>query len=154
MCMRLIPQKQPLIPSELSGYPWQKVRRVLLNFNRATFNLVVDYFFHFSKIIKLSSTLSTLHISSLFMYVVFACLLWYYLCYKMYCAINTSCSLYFQFKSLILIQPRYQFITQYLFDTHENIAEVQHKIVSTAHLSVQNTLKVSKYLHISCTVDF
>ena len=41
---RSVPRKEPMIPSELPKYPWQKVGTDLFELKGATFLIVVDYF--------------------------------------------------------------------------------------------------------------
>jgi hypothetical protein len=50
------PHKEPLIPTALPDYPWQKVASDLFLREGKTYLLVVDYFSRFPEVIKLTST--------------------------------------------------------------------------------------------------
>ena len=52
------PRKEPMIPTELSEYPWQKIETDLFHSKKATYLLVVDYFSRYPEIQKLSTTTS------------------------------------------------------------------------------------------------
>ena len=52
------PRQQPMIPTELPDYPWQKVGTNWFHFKGATYLLVVDYFSRYPEITKLTSTTS------------------------------------------------------------------------------------------------
>ena len=52
------PRRQPMIPTELPDYPWQKVGTDLFHFKGVTYLLVVDYFSRYPEITKLTSTTS------------------------------------------------------------------------------------------------
>ena len=62
---RSVPRKEPMIPSELPTYPWQKVGTDLFELKGATFLLVVDYFSRYVETTKLASTTSSAIISAL-----------------------------------------------------------------------------------------
>ena len=62
---RSVPRKEPMIPSELPTYPWQKVGTNLFELKGATFLLVVDYFSRYVETTKLASTTSSAIISAL-----------------------------------------------------------------------------------------
>ena len=49
---------EPMTPSTLPEYPWQKVGSDLFHLNGATYLLVVDYYSRYPEITKLSSTTS------------------------------------------------------------------------------------------------
>ena len=51
-----IPRKEPMIPSELPDFPWQKVGTDLFHFQGSSYLVVVDYFSRYPEIQKLSST--------------------------------------------------------------------------------------------------
>lgn len=53
------PKSQPLIPSELPDYPWQRVGTDLFAINGVNYLLIVDYFSRYPEVIKLSSTTSS-----------------------------------------------------------------------------------------------
>ena len=50
----LSPRKQPLIPTPLPNYPWQKVVTDLFHLNGATYLLTVDYFSRYPEVQRLS----------------------------------------------------------------------------------------------------
>ena len=52
------PLKEPLIPTPLPEYPWQRVGSDLFHLNGTTYLIVVDYFSRFPEVITLSSTTS------------------------------------------------------------------------------------------------
>ena len=52
------PPKQPLMPTPLPDYPWQRVGSDLFHLNGNTYLIVVDYFSRFPEVIILSSTTS------------------------------------------------------------------------------------------------
>ena len=52
------PRRQPMIPTELPDYPWQKVGTEMFHFKGAIYLLVVDYFSRYPEITKLTSTTS------------------------------------------------------------------------------------------------
>eukprot|EP00731_Ephydatia_muelleri_P009839 Em0005g425a len=62
---RSVPCKEPMIPSELPKYPWQKVGTDLFEMKGATFLLVVDYFSRYVETTKLASTTSSAVITAL-----------------------------------------------------------------------------------------
>ena len=62
---RSVPRKEPMIPSELPKYPWQKVGTDLFELKGATFLLVVDYFSRYVETTKLASTTSSAIITAL-----------------------------------------------------------------------------------------
>ncbi|KAL5517465.1 hypothetical protein EMCRGX_G003010 [Ephydatia muelleri] len=62
---RSVPRKEPMIPSELPKYPWQKVGTDLFEMKGATFLLVVDYFSRYVETTKLASTTSSAVITAL-----------------------------------------------------------------------------------------
>ena len=53
------PKSQPLIPSELPDYPWQRVGTDLFVVKGVNYLLIVDYFSRYPEVIKLSSTTSS-----------------------------------------------------------------------------------------------
>ena len=59
------PRKEPLIPSALPVYPWQKVGADLFVFDRATYIVIVDYFSRYPEVIKLTSITSQSIIAAL-----------------------------------------------------------------------------------------
>ena len=59
------PRKEPLRPSELPAYPWQKVGTDLFLLNGATYIVIVDYFSRYPEVIKLASTTSQSVIAAL-----------------------------------------------------------------------------------------
>ena len=59
------PRKEPMIPSDLPEYPWQKVGTDLFQFNGAAYLVVVNYFSRYPEVKKLSSTTSSSVIESL-----------------------------------------------------------------------------------------
>ena len=59
------PQREPLIPSVLPAYPWQRISTDLFVLNGHTFMVVVDYFSRFPEVSKLTSTTSKSIISVL-----------------------------------------------------------------------------------------
>ena len=50
------PHKEPMMYSALPNYPWERVGSALFELKGATYLLVVDYFFRFIEIQKLSTT--------------------------------------------------------------------------------------------------
>ena len=62
---RSVPRKEPMIPSELPKYPWQKVGTDLFEMKGATFLLVVDYFSRYVETTKLASATSSAVITAL-----------------------------------------------------------------------------------------
>ena len=52
------PRRQPMIPTQLPGYPWQKVGTDLFHFKGANYLLVVDYFSRYPETVKLTNTTS------------------------------------------------------------------------------------------------
>ena len=59
ICARdMVPRKEPMIPSELPDYPWQKIGTDLFHLKGATYLLVVDYFSRYPEVQKLSNTTS------------------------------------------------------------------------------------------------
>ena len=52
------PHKEPMIPSPLPVYPWQRVGSDLFHFKGANYILAVDYFSRYPEICKLSNTTS------------------------------------------------------------------------------------------------
>ena len=62
MCQRCAkvnqPRKEPLMPSALPTYPWQKVGTDLFVLKQANYLVVVDYFSRYPEVIKLTSTTS------------------------------------------------------------------------------------------------
>ena len=52
------PNKEPLIPTDLPDYPWQKIGTDLFFMNRANYVVAVDCFSRYFEIIKLKSTTS------------------------------------------------------------------------------------------------
>ena len=53
-----IPTREPMIPTELPQYPWQKVGADLFNLNGTTYLLLVEYFSRYPEVHKLKSTTS------------------------------------------------------------------------------------------------
>ena len=65
-CMKTTPPaKQPLLPTDLPDYPWERVASDLFEFKDSTYILVVDYFSRFIEIKKLSGTMAHMVIQSL-----------------------------------------------------------------------------------------
>ena len=56
---------EPITPSELLDYPWQKVGSALFELKRVTYLLVIDYFSHYPEVAKLSTSTSASVISAL-----------------------------------------------------------------------------------------
>ena len=52
------PRRQPMIPTQLPDYPWQKVGTDLFHFKGANYLLVVDYFSRYPEIVKPTNTTS------------------------------------------------------------------------------------------------
>jgi len=50
------PHKEPLIPSSLPDYPWQKISTDLFTLKGTTYIVVVDYFSRYPEVIRLQST--------------------------------------------------------------------------------------------------
>ena len=50
------PQKEPMIPTELPDYPWQKIGTDLFQLKGATYLVVVDYFSRFPEVQKVRIT--------------------------------------------------------------------------------------------------
>ena len=59
------PQREPMIPSLLPKYPWQKIASDLFILDGNTYLLVVDYFSRYPEVTKLSSTTSQCIITAL-----------------------------------------------------------------------------------------
>ena len=59
------PRREPLIPSKLPDYPWQKIGTDLFYLKRSNYILVIDYFSRFAEVIKLKSTSSQAIIDAL-----------------------------------------------------------------------------------------
>ena len=53
------PPSEPMIPSKLPDYPWQKVASDLFELKGVTYLLVVDYFSRFPEVARVSTTSST-----------------------------------------------------------------------------------------------
>ena len=53
-----IPRKEPLMPTDLPDYPWQKIGTDLFFMNGANYLVAVDYFSRYLETIKLKSTTS------------------------------------------------------------------------------------------------
>ena len=60
-----VPRKEPLIPSTLPDYPWQKVGTDLFVLGKDTYIVTVDYFSRYPEIVKLTSTTSQCIIAAL-----------------------------------------------------------------------------------------
>ena len=60
-----VPRKEPLIPSTLPDYPWQKVGTDLFVLGKDTYIVTVDYFSRYPEIVKLTSTTSQYIIAAL-----------------------------------------------------------------------------------------
>ena len=54
-----IPRKEPLMPTALPDYPWQKIGTDLFSLDGTTYMIVVDYFSRYPEVIKLMSTTSS-----------------------------------------------------------------------------------------------
>lgn len=52
------PQREPLMPTKLPDYPWQKVGSDLFMLKGATYLVLVDYFSRYPEVVKLTSTTS------------------------------------------------------------------------------------------------
>ena len=64
-CKSSRPRKEPMIPTELPTYPFQKVGTDLFYFKGTTYLLVVDYFSRYPEIKKLSNTTTNCLITAL-----------------------------------------------------------------------------------------
>ena len=51
----IIPRKEPMIPSTLPDYPWQRVGTDLFVLGKDTYLVTVEYFSHYPEIVKLTS---------------------------------------------------------------------------------------------------
>ena len=51
-------RKEPMIPTDLPDYPWQKVGADLFHLNGANYLVVVDYYSRYPEVVKLTSTTS------------------------------------------------------------------------------------------------
>ena len=60
-----IPRKEPLMPTALPEYPWQKVGSDMFTLNVANYVIVTDYFSRFPEVVKLTTTTSGSIISTL-----------------------------------------------------------------------------------------
>ena len=59
ICVRESSHRQePLIPSKLPDYPWQKIGTDLFYLKKSNYILIIDYFSRFIEVIKLKSTTS------------------------------------------------------------------------------------------------
>ena len=66
ICMRLSPPvREPMIPSALPIYPWEKVATDLFEFQGQHYLLLVDYFSRYPEVIRLHSTTSASVISAM-----------------------------------------------------------------------------------------
>lgn len=59
------PRKEPLVPSTLPDYPWQKIGTDLFVLNRTTRLLAVDYFSRYPEVVKLTYLTSQSAITAL-----------------------------------------------------------------------------------------
>ena len=59
------PRKEPLIPTTLPNYPWQKIETDLFVLNGTTYLITSDYFSRFPEVIKFTTTTATSVISAL-----------------------------------------------------------------------------------------
>ena len=59
------PRKEPLMPTALPDYPWQKIGTDLFSLNGMTYVIASDYFSRFPEVIKLATTTSSSVISAL-----------------------------------------------------------------------------------------
>ena len=59
------PNREPLIPTSLPQYPWQKVATDLFTLNGSDYLVVVDYFSRYPEVIQLRSTTSQTIINTL-----------------------------------------------------------------------------------------
>ncbi len=50
------PHREPLMPSKLPSYPWEKVGTDLFEMDKTTYLIVVDYFSQFIEVQKRSNT--------------------------------------------------------------------------------------------------
>ena len=57
--------REPMIPSSLPTYPWEKVATNLFEFQWQHYLLLVDYFSRYSEVIRLTSTTSASVISAM-----------------------------------------------------------------------------------------
>ena len=60
-----VPHREPMIPTPLPSYPWEKVGADLFEFDKTSYLIVVDYFSRFPEVIKLTSTTSKSIITAL-----------------------------------------------------------------------------------------
>ena len=59
------PRREPLIPSKLPDYPWQKIGTDLFYLKKTNYILIIDYFSRYIEVIKLKSTTSQAIIEAL-----------------------------------------------------------------------------------------
>ena len=59
------PSTEPLIPTQLPKYPWEKVASDLFELNNTNYVLVVDYFSHYVEVQRLTSTTASNVIAAL-----------------------------------------------------------------------------------------
>ena len=64
-CKDVLPRREPLMPSLLPDFPWQKAAADLFELNGITYLVVVDYFLCFPDVIQLKSTTSISVINAL-----------------------------------------------------------------------------------------
>ena len=64
-CRDALPSKEPMLPTQLPDYPWQKAGTDLFVLKGATYLLVVDYYSRFPEVIQLRKTTSQSVINAL-----------------------------------------------------------------------------------------
>ena len=65
LCQREHSRKEPLMPSALPDYPWQKIGSDLFLLNGKTYLIAIDYFSRYPEVVTLSSVTSQSVITAL-----------------------------------------------------------------------------------------